>query len=181
MKESMHATTILCVRKGSHVVMGGDGQVSLGSTVMKGSARKIRKLHNDKVLAGFAGSTADALTLFDKFEKKLEMYPDQLQRAAVALAQDWRADKVMRHLDAMLLVADKSTSLIISGLFDVIEPEEGIMSIGSGGVYARAAALALIRNTKLSAEKIVVTSLGIAADICVYTNHNIVSEKIRIS
>lgn len=181
MQESMHATTILCVRKGPYVVMGGDGQVSLGSTVIKGTARKIRLLHNDQVIAGFAGSTADALTLFDKFEKKLEMYPGQLQRSAVALAQDWRADKLMRHLDAMLLVADKNISLMISGLYDVLEPEEGIMAIGSGGVYARSAAIALARNSKLSAEKIVHSSLQIAAEICVYTNSNIVSEKIRIS
>ena len=173
-------TTILVVRKGSHVVMGGDGQVSMGNSVLKASAKKVRRLHGGKVIAGFAGSTADALTLFDLFEKKLELYPGQLQRAAVALAKDWRSDKSLRHLDAMLLVADKALSLIITGIGDVIEPEEGVMAIGSGGGYARSAALALVRQTKLSAEAIVKAGLAIAGELCVYTNKDFVFEKIKV-
>lgn len=173
-------TTILVVRKGSHVVMGGDGQVSMGNSVLKASAKKVRRLHGGKVIAGFAGSTADALTLFDLFEKKLELYPGQLQRAAVALAKDWRSDKALRHLDAMLLVADKELSLIITGIGDVIEPEEGVMAIGSGGGYARSAALALVRQTKLSAEAIVKAGLAIASELCVYTNKDFVFEKIKV-
>lgn len=178
--KSLHATTILVVRKGSYVAMGGDGQVSMGASVLKGTAKKVRLLNKGKVIAGFAGSTADALTLFDWFEKKMEVYPDQLQRAAVALAKDWRSDKVMRQLDAMLLVADKTTTLIITGIGDVIEPEEGVMAIGSGGLYARSAALALVRHSKLSAESILRSSLELAAEICVYTNNNFVIEKIKV-
>ena len=173
-------TTILTVRRGPYVVMGGDGQVSMGSSVLKSGAKKVRLLNKGNVMAGFAGSTADALTLFDWFEKKLELYPGQLQRAAVALAKDWRSDKVMRQLDALLVVADKSKSLIITGLGDVIEPDDDIMAIGSGGLYARSAALALLRHSKLSAESIVRSSLALAAEICVYTNDKFVVEKIKV-
>lgn len=172
-------TTILTVRRGPFVVMGGDGQVSMGNSVLKAGAKKVRLLNNGKVIAGFAGTTADAFTLFDWFEKKLELYPDQLQRAAVALAKEWRSDKIMHRLDALLVVADKNKSLIITGLGDVIEPDEDVMAIGSGGSYARAAATALFRNTRHSAESIVLSSLKIAAEICVFTNDNFVIEKIK--
>ena len=178
--QGIYATTILTARVGSYVVMGGDGQVSMGSSVLKGTAKKVRKLKGGDVLAGFAGSTADALTLFDWFEKKIDLYPGQLTRAAVALAQDWRSDKIMRQLDAMLIVADKEKTLIVTGIGDVIEPEDNVMAIGSGGLYARSAALALLRHSKLSAESIVKGALTIAAEICVYTNNNFVIEKLKV-
>lgn len=169
----LRATTILSVRRGNKVVIGGDGQVSLGPTIMKGNARKVRKLYNEQVIAGFAGGTADAFTLFDRFEKKLQTYQGHLLKAAVELAKDWRTDKVLRRLEALLLVADKRTSLLISGNGDVIEPEDSVMAIGSGGDYAKAAACALVENTDLSAQAIVEKGLKIAGDICVYTNHHI--------
>lgn len=178
--ENFHGTTILSVRRGNQVVIGGDGQVSLGNTVMKGNARKVRRLYNEQVLAGFAGATADAFTLFEKFEGKLEMYSGQLVRAAVELAKEWRTDKALRNLEALLSVADKKASLIISGNGDVIEPEHDVIAIGSGGNYAQAAAMALINNTELSAKDIVEKGLGIAGDICVYTNHNFTIETLDI-
>jgi ATP-dependent HslUV protease subunit HslV len=176
--EQFHGTTILSVRKGDAVVIGGDGQVTLGHTIMKGNARKVRRLYNDKVLAGFAGATADAFTLFEKFEAKLEQYSGNLMRAAVELAKDWRTDKVLRNLEALLSVADKSVSLTISGNGDVIEPEDNIIAIGSGGAYALAAARALSQYTQLSAREIVERSLTITADICIYTNHNFTIEQL---
>jgi ATP-dependent HslUV protease subunit HslV len=171
------ATTILMVRKGDTVVMGGDGQVSLGQTVMKANAKKVRRLGKGDVISGFAGSTADAFTLFERLEAKLEQYPGQLTRACVELAKDWRTDRYLRRLEAMMLVADRSVGLILSGTGDVLEPEGGIMGIGSGGTYALAAARALI-DTDADAEAIVRKSLQIAADICVYTNANIVIETL---
>ena len=164
------ATTILSVRKGNTVAMGGDGQVSLGPTIMKGNAKKVRTLFNKKVLAGFAGATADAFTLFERFEKKLEQHQGHLLKAAVELAKDWRTDKVLRRLEALLAVADAKTSLIISGTGDVIEPEDSIMAIGSGGDYAKSAATALLKHTSLGAKEIVKEGLNIAANICIYTN-----------
>lgn len=174
-----HGTTIVSVRRNNQVVIGGDGQVSLGDTVMKGNARKVRRLYKDKVLAGFAGSTADAFTLFERFEGKLEKHQGQLIRSAVELAKDWRTDRMLRRLEALLLVADEDASLIISGNGDVIEPERGIMAIGSGGHYAKAAAVAMIDNTELDARSIVENSLNIAADICVYTNHQLTIEELN--
>lgn len=171
-------TTILCVRKDNKVVIAGDGQVTLGDTVMKSNARKIRTTYNDKVIAGFAGSTADAFTLFEKFDAKLEQYNGNLIRSAVELAKDWRTNKVLRNLEALLAVADQSHSLIISGNGDVIEPDDGIIAIGSGGQYALAAAKALIGNSDLNARQIVETSMEIAASICIYTNPNINIEEI---
>jgi ATP-dependent HslUV protease subunit HslV len=176
--EQFHGTTILAVRNGDTVVLGGDGQVTLGSTIMKGNARKVRRLYNEKVLAGFAGATADAFTLFEKFEAKLEQYSGNLMRAAVELAKDWRTDKVLRNLQALLIVADKSVSLTISGNGDVIEPEDSIIAIGSGGSYALAAARALSQNTQLPPREIVERSLQITADICIYTNHNFTIEQL---
>ncbi len=171
-------TTIITVRKGGKVIMAGDGQVSLGQTVMKGNARKVRRIgKGGEVIAGFAGATADAFTLLDRLEKKLEQYPGQLMRAAVELAKDWRTDRYLRHLEAMMLVADKSITLAITGNGDVLEPEHGTVAIGSGGNYAFAAARALMDSDK-SAEDIAKTALDIAADICVYTNHNIVVESL---
>jgi ATP-dependent HslUV protease subunit HslV len=175
---TMHATTILCVRKNGKVVMGGDGQVSLGNTVMKATANKLRRLANGSIIAGFAGSTADAFTLFERLEAKLEKHPNQLLRAAVELAKDWRTDKYLRRLEAMLIVANKETILLVSGSGDVIEPEDGVCAIGSGGNYALAAAKAMIDLPKLSAEEIVKKAMEIAADICVFTNHNIRIEQI---
>src|SRR3954462_4674534 len=175
---TMHATTIITVRKGGQVVMAGDGQVSLGQTVMKGNARKVRRLAKGEVIAGFAGATADAFTLLERLEAKLEQYPGQLQRACVELAKDWRTDRYLRRLEAMMLVADKSAGLVLTGTGDVLEPEGGVMAIGSGGNYALAAARALI-DTDLDAEAIVRKSMGIAADICVYTNHNLVLESLE--
>ncbi|MGA1804603.1 ATP-dependent protease subunit HslV [Rhizobium sp. HT1-10] len=171
-------TTIITVRKGNQVVMAGDGQVSLGQTVMKGNARKVRRIGKDgEVIAGFAGATADAFTLLDRLEKKLEQYPGQLMRAAVELAKDWRTDKYLRNLEAMMLVADKTTTLALTGNGDVLEPEHGTVAIGSGGNYAFAAARALMDSDK-SADEIARRALDIAADICVYTNHNIIVETI---
>lgn len=176
--EPLRGTTILSVRRNGKVVIGGDGQVSMGNTVMKGNARKVRRLYKDKVLAGFAGATADAFTLFERFEGKLEKHHGHLTRAAVELAKDWRTDRSLRRLEALLVVADHSNSLIISGTGDVIEPEESLMAIGSGGPFAQAAARALLHNTDLGAREIVEKGLGIAADICVYTNHNLTIEEL---
>ncbi len=178
--ENFHGTTILSVRRGNQVVIGGDGQVSLGNTVMKGNARKVRRLYNGQVIAGFAGATADAFTLFEKFEGKLEMYSGQLVRAAVELAKEWRTDRALRNLEALLSVADKNASLIISGNGDVIEPEHDVIAIGSGGNFAQAASMALIDNTDMSAKDICEKSLGIAGDICVFTNHNFTIETLDI-
>ena len=176
--QEMHATTILSVRRNGKVVIGGDGQVSLGNTVMKGNARKVRRLYKGQVLAGFAGSTSDAFTLFERFEAKLEKHSGHLTRAAVELAKDWRTDRMLRRLEALLLVADKEASLIITGNGDVIEPEDSLMAIGSGGSYAQSAARALLDNAELSAREIVEKGLHIAADICVFTNHNLVIEEL---
>ncbi|MBI3773043.1 MAG: ATP-dependent protease subunit HslV [Gammaproteobacteria bacterium] len=176
--EQFHGTTILAVRRAGKVVIGGDGQVSMGNTVMKGNARKVRRLYGDRVIAGFAGGTADAFTLFERFEGKLEKHSGNLVRSAVELAKDWRTDRMLRRLEALLAVADASASLIITGNGDVIEPEHDFMAIGSGGPYAQAAAQALMQNTELDARTIVERSLAIAADICVYTNHNIVIEEL---
>lgn len=176
--EQYRGTTILSVRKGNNVVIGGDGQVSMGNTIMKGNAKKIRRLYQDKVIAGFAGGTADAFTLFERFEAKLEKHQGNLTRSAVELAKDWRTDRMLRRLEALLTVADQTTSLIISGNGDVIEPENNIMAIGSGGPFAQSAARALLENTDLSPRDIVIKGLGIAADICVYTNHNFTIEEL---
>ena len=173
-----HGTTILSVRRGGQVVIGGDGQVSLGPTVMKGNARKVRRLYKDRVIAGFAGATADAFTLFERFEGKLEKHQGHLVRSAVELAKDWRTDRILRRLEALLCIADTQSSLIISGTGDVIEPEHDLMAIGSGGPFAQAAARGLLENTDLSAREIVERALHIAADICVYTNHNLVLEEL---
>jgi ATP-dependent HslUV protease subunit HslV len=172
-----HSTTILAVRRGGAIVLGGDGQVTLGNTVMKGNARKVRRLSNGKVLAGFAGGTADAFTLFERFEGKIEKYGN-LTRAAIELAKDWRADRYLRRLEALLLVGDPQNLFIISGNGDVIEPEHAAAAIGSGGPYAQAAARALTESTELDARTIVERSLGIAADICIYTNRNLVIEEL---
>ncbi|MCK5912413.1 MAG: ATP-dependent protease subunit HslV [Desulfuromusa sp.] len=172
-------TTICCVRHKSQVALAGDGQVSLGNTVMKHSARKIRRLYQDQILAGFAGSTADAFTLFEKFEAKLQEFNGNLSRAAVALAKDWRSDKVLRRLEALLIVADQDVSLVISGAGDVIEPDDGVTAIGSGGSFALAAARALVAHSDLDAEKIVQEALHIAADICIYTNDKISVEVLK--
>ncbi|NBX84958.1 MAG: ATP-dependent protease subunit HslV [Gammaproteobacteria bacterium] len=176
--EQFRGTTILSVRKNGQVVIGGDGQVTMGHTVMKGNARKVRRLYKDKVLAGFAGGTADAFTLFERFEQKLEKHQGHLVRAAVEMAKDWRSDKMLRRLEALLAVADETSSLIITGNGDVIEPEYGIIAIGSGGPYALAAARALVAHSKLSAEDVVKNSLNLAADICIYSNHNLTLEKL---
>lgn len=176
--EQFEGTTILAVRRGNKVVVAGDGQVSLGSTVMKSNARKVRRLYNDRVLAGFAGGTADAFTLFERFEGKLEKHAGNLMRSAVELAKDWRTDRMLRRLEALLLVADANTSLMISGNGDVVEPEFNVMAIGSGGSYALAAARALHDNTDLDARSIAERSMRIAADICVYTNGNLTIEEL---
>ncbi len=177
--EQFRGTTILSVRRDGKVVIGGDGQVTMGkSIVMKGNARKVRRLYGDRVIAGFAGGTADAFTLFELFEAKLEKHSGNLMRSAVELAKDWRTDKILRRLEALLAVADRQSSLIITGNGDVIEPENSIMAIGSGGPYAQSAAIALLENTKLSARKVVEKSLAIAANLCVYTNHNITIEEL---
>ncbi len=170
--EQYRGTTILSVRRNGKVVIGGDGQVSMGNTVMKGNARKVRRLYNNQVIAGFAGGTADAFTLFERFEAKLEAHNGQLVRAAVELAKDWRTDRALRKLEALLAVANEEASLIITGNGDVIQPEDDLIAIGSGGPYAQSAARALLDNTELDAETIVKKGLGIAGDICVYTNHN---------
>jgi ATP-dependent HslUV protease, peptidase subunit HslV len=174
----MHATTILMVRRGGRVVIGGDGQVSLGQTIVKGNARKVRRLAKGEVIGGFAGSTADAFTLFERLEGKLEQYPGQLTRACVELTKDWRTDRYLRRLEAMMLVADRQVALLLSGGGDVLEPEGGVMAIGSGGNFALAAARALA-DSELDAEAIVRRSLAIAAEICVYTNSNIVVESLE--
>ena len=176
----MHGTTILSVRRNNQVVIGGDGQVSMGDTMMKGNARKVRRLYEDQVIAGFAGGTADAFTLFERFEGKLQKHQGNLVRAAVELTKDWRTDRMLRRLEALLAVADRSTSLIITGSGDVIEPEQGIMAIGSGGAYAKAAALALLEETKLDARAIVERALGISADICIYTNRQFTIEELEV-
>jgi ATP-dependent HslUV protease subunit HslV len=170
--EQYHGTTILSVRRGGGVALGGDGQVTLGNIVIKASARKVRRLYNDKILAGFAGGTADAFTLFERFEAKLEKHQGNLLRAAVELAKDWRTDRMLRRLEAMLAVADREHSLVITGNGDVLEPELGIVAIGSGGAYAQAAARALLENTELAPAEIVAKSLAIAGDLCIYTNQN---------
>ena len=175
----IRSTTVLCVRRGDSVVMAADGQVTLGATVMKHSAKKIRKLYQDKVLAGFAGSTADAFSLFSRFESKLEQFAGNLGRAAVELAKDWRTDKMLRHLEALLIVTDVNATFVLSGTGDVIEPEEGLIAIGSGGSYALAAARALIQNTELSARDIAEKSLQIAGQICIYTNTDLTIEELK--
>ena len=174
---SWHATTILSVRRDGRVIIAGDGQVSLGATIIKANARKVRRIGNGKVIAGFAGATADAFTLFERLESKLERFPDQLMRACVELAKDWRLDRYLRRLEAMMIVADSSTSLILTGMGDVLEPEDGIVAIGSGGNYALAAARAMV-DYEPDIEKIARRSLAIAASICVYTNHNLTVEII---
>ncbi|MCZ6871841.1 MAG: ATP-dependent protease subunit HslV [Gammaproteobacteria bacterium] len=178
---TLRGTTILSVRRGSSVVIGGDGQVSLGETIMKGNARKVRRLYQDKVIAGFAGGTADAFTLFERFEAQLERYQGNLVRSAVELAKDWRTDRALRRLEAMLAIADRDASLVVTGTGDVIEPEGGLIAIGSGGPYAQAASRALLENTDLSAREIVERGLGIAADICIYTNHEFTIEELEAS
>ncbi len=174
-----HATTILSVRKNGKAIIAGDGQVSVGSTIMKSSARKLRHIADGSIIAGFAGATADALTLFERLEAKLEVHPGQLTRACVELAKDWRTDRYLRRLEAMMIVADKDRTLVLTGTGDVLEPEDGVVAIGSGGNYALAAAKALLDVKGLSAEDIVRKSMKIAADICVYTNHNIIIEEIK--
>jgi len=176
--EQFHGTTILSVRRGESVAMGGDGQVTLGNIVIKASARKIRRLYQERILAGFAGGTADAFTLFERFEAKLEKHQGHLVRSAVELAKDWRTDRILRRLEAMLAVADRTSTLIITGAGDVLEPEQGIAAIGSGGAYAQSAARALLEHSDLDPEAIVRESIGIAADICIYTNRNILIETI---
>ena len=176
--EQYRGTTILSVRRNGKVVIGGDGQVSLGNTVMKGNARKVRRLYNDKVIAGFAGGTADAFTLFERFEAKLEQHQGNLTRAAVELAKDWRSDRILRKLEALLAVADSEASLIITGNGDVIQPEDDLIAIGSGGPFAQSAARALLDNTEMSARDIVEQGLKIAGDICIYTNHNRTIEEL---
>lgn len=175
--QDYHATTIVCVRRDGRVAMGGDGQVTLGDKIMKGNARKVRRVHGDEVLAGFAGGTADAFTLFDLFEKKLDQYGN-LTRAAIELARDWRTDRMLRRLEAMMVVADRSKSLLISGTGDLIEPEQDVLAIGSGGAYCQAAARALLENTDLDARSIVEKSLAIAGDICIYTNASVSIEEL---
>lgn len=176
--EQYHATTIVCVRRGDQVALGGDGQVTLGNIVVKGTARKIRRLYHDKVLAGFAGATADAFTLQERFEAKLEKHQGHLLRAAVELTRDWRTDRVLRRLEAMLIVADKEHTLILTGNGDVLEPEHGLAAIGSGGAYAQSAAQALLYNTDLNPEEIVKKSLEIAGEVCIYTNQNHIVETL---
>lgn len=174
-----HSTTILCVRRGGEVAIAGDGQVTFGATVLKHNAKKLRRMYNDKVVAGFAGATADAFTLFEKFEGKLESYRGNLPRAAVELAKEWRTDKILRRLEAMLIIADKEVTLIVSGNGDVIEPERGVSAIGSGGPYAQAAARALYDNTELPVKEITVKAMEIASEICIYTNKNIIVEELN--
>jgi len=174
--EQYHGTTILSVRRGKDVAMGGDGQVTLGNVVVKATARKVRRLYHDRILAGFAGGTADAFTLFERFEGKLEKHQGHLMRSAVELAKDWRTDRILRRLEAMLAVADRETSLIITGNGDVLEPEQGLVAIGSGGAFAQSAARALLENTELRAAEIVGKSLAIAGDLCIYTNQQHVIE-----
>jgi len=177
--EQFHGTTIVSARRDGKIALGGDGQVTLGNVIVKASARKVRRLYHDRILAGFAGGTADAFTLFERFEAKLDKHQGNLLRSAVELAKDWRTDRVLRRLEAMLAVADRETSLIITGMGDVIEPELGLLAIGSGGPYAQAAARALLENTQLDAESVVRKSLAIAAELCIYTNHQIVVETLE--
>jgi ATP-dependent HslUV protease, peptidase subunit HslV len=177
--EQFHGTTIVSARRDGKIALGGDGQVTLGNIVVKASARKVRRLYHDRILAGFAGGTADAFTLFERFEAKLDKHQGNLMRSAVELAKDWRTDRVLRRLEAMLAVADRESSLIITGMGDVIEPESGLIAIGSGGPYAQSAARALLENTQLDAENIVRKALSIAADLCIYTNHQIVVETLQ--
>ncbi len=177
--EQFHGTTIISVRRGNHVALGGDGQVTLGNIVIKATARKIRRLYHDKILAGFAGATADAFTLQERFEAKLEKHQGNLMRSAVELTRDWRTDRVLRRLEAMLVVADRDHTLVLTGNGDVLEPENGIAAIGSGGAYAQSAALALLRNTELSPEVIVKQSLEIAGDLCIYTNQQHLIETLE--
>ncbi len=172
------STTVIAVRRDGKVAVAGDGQVTLGDTVMKSGARKVRRLYNDRIIAGFAGSTADAFALFSRFESKLEQYHGQLQRAAVEMSKEWRTDKYLRNLEALLIVADDKTSLVLSGNGDVIEPDDGIVAIGSGGPYALSAARALIRHTELTARQVAEEALGIAGEICIYTNQNVVVEEL---
>lgn len=180
-RSNWHSTTILAIRKNGQVVVAGDGQVSLGQTILKGNARKVRRLGKDgQIIAGFAGATADAFTLFERLESKIEAYPGQLTRACVELAKDWRTDKYLRRLEAMMAVCDKNVSLILSGTGDVVEPEDGIIAIGSGGNFALAAARALMEQDGLSAEELARKAMTIAADICVYTNHNFTIEKLDL-
>ena len=174
--ETFHGTTILCVKKNSKVALGGDGQVTLGNTTVKHTAKKVRKIHEDKVCIGFAGSTADAITLFDKFEAKLQEFRGNLKRSAVELGKDWRTDKILRRLEALLVVADKEDMFLISGSGDVIEPDDNVIAIGSGGPFAQASAKALLKFSDMEAEEIVRNSLEIAAEICIYTNNNITIE-----
>ena len=178
MSDAIHGTTIVSVRRANRVALGGDGQVTLGNVVLKASARKVRRLFHERILAGFAGGTADAFTLFERFEAKLEKHQGNLLRSAVELAKDWRTDRILRRLEAMLAVADHETSLIVTGTGDVVEPELGLVAIGSGGPYAQAAARALLENTELSPQEIVKRSLTIAGDICIYTNHNVTIEEL---
>jgi ATP-dependent HslUV protease subunit HslV len=178
MKRNIRSTTILCVRRAGKVVMAGDGQVTMGSEVLKGTARKLRRLYNGKVLAGFAGATADAFALFTRFEAKLEQFNGNLARSVVELAKEWRTDRMLRHLEALLVVADIGATFIVSGTGDVIDPDNEIAAIGSGGAYAKAAATALIQNTKLSAREIVEKSMAIAGEICIYTNENVSYEEL---
>lgn len=177
-RSRVRSTTILAVRRDNHVAVAGDGQVTFDKTIMKSGARKVRRLYNDKIIAGFAGSTADAFTLFTRFEAKLEQYHGQLQRAAVELGKEWRTDKYLRHLEALLIVADESTSLVLSGGGDVIEPDDGVVAIGSGGPYAVAAARALLRHTNLSARDVVQEAMKIASEICIYTNSDLIIEEL---
>jgi ATP-dependent HslUV protease subunit HslV len=174
--EQFHGTTIVSVRRAGKVALGGDGQVTLGQVIIKAGARKVRRLYQDRILAGFAGGTADAFTLFERFEAKLDKHQGNLMRSAVELAKDWRTDRILRRLEAMLAVADRTSSLVITGAGDVLEPEHGLIAIGSGGPYAQAAARALLEETGLDAEAIVRKSLGIAAELCIYTNQNVVVE-----
>jgi ATP-dependent HslUV protease subunit HslV len=177
--EQFHGTTVVAVRRDNRVALGGDGQVTLGNIVIKAGARKVRRLYHDKILAGFAGGTADAFTLFERFEAKLEKHQGNLVRSAVELAKDWRTDRILRRLEAMLAVADRESSLVITGAGDVLEPEHGLIAIGSGGPYAQAAARALLENSALDAEAIVRKSLAIAGELCIYTNQNIVVEVLE--
>jgi len=179
MSDNIHGTTIISVRRGHRVALGGDGQVTLGNVVLKAGARKVRRLYHDRILAGFAGGTADAFTLFERFEAKLEKHQGNLLRSAVELAKDWRTDRILRRLEAMLAVADHETSLIVTGTGDVVEPELGLVAIGSGGPYAQAAARALLESTELSPQDIVKRALTIAGDICIYTNQNHVIEVLE--
>ena len=177
--EQFHGTTIVCVRRGNQVALGGDGQVTLGNIIIKGTARKIRRLYHDNILAGFAGATADAFTLQERFEGKLEKYQGHLMRAAVELTRDWRTDRVLRRLEAMLIVADREHTLVLTGNGDVLEPENGLAAIGSGGAYAQSAAMALLRHTELSPHDIVKQSLEIAGDLCIYTNQQHLIETLE--